>query len=133
MNLTAKDIMTRLVVTARVDLPLDDLVRTMREREISGLPVVRAGGRLVGFVAQDDVFLRASGAGAGATDRSMTAGEVMVRDVITAREDTAVQDLAALMWKHRIHRVPVCDEEGMVLGIVSSMDICRAIMEGGLG
>jgi CBS domain-containing protein len=133
MSLTAKDIMTRLVVTARADLPLDELVRTMRERELSGLPVVRPGGCLAGFVAQDDVFLRPSGADAGAAGGPVTAEEVMVREVITAREDTTVRDLAALMWKHRIHRVPVCDEERTVLGIVSSMDICRAIMEGKLG
>jgi len=133
MSLKAKDIMTRLVVTARADLPLDELVRIMRERELSGLPVVRPEGRLVGFVAQDDVFLRRSGSDRVGAAAPATTEEVMVRQVITAREETTVSELAALMCRHRIHRLPVCDGEGQVLGIVSSMDICRAITEGKLG
>jgi len=140
MTLKAKDIMTRLVVMAKVDASLEEVVRTMRERRISGVPVVDGEGKLVGIVAQDDVLYRApmhwdaaqrgTAPAAAGTGPAPTVGELMTRQVVSAREESTVQELAALMWGKRIHRIPICNDEGVLTGIVSSLDLCRALGAG---
>ena len=54
---------------------------------------------------------------------------VMTSPAISAEEDTPVTDLCRIMWNLRIHRVPIV-RRGRVTGLVSSMDVCRAILDG---
>ena len=54
---------------------------------------------------------------------------IMTSPAISAEEDTPVTDLCNVMWSLRIHRVPIL-KKGKVTGLVSSMDLCRAILEG---
>ena len=54
---------------------------------------------------------------------------IMTSPAISAEEDTPVADLCRIMWSLRIHRVPIL-RNGRVTGLVSSMDLCRAIMDG---
>lgn len=155
MTLTAKDIMTRLVVTAKISTPLEEVVRVMLDRRITGLPIVDQEGKLVGIVAQDDIIFKSRkmeghdkshsrqdieqiirGGFVTFSDRTrsaQTVESVMTRNVHSATEDTRIQELAGLMWDKRIHRVPICDSKGVLTGIVSSMDICRAVSEGRIG
>jgi len=51
---------------------------------------------------------------------------------ISAEEDTPVIELCRIMWSLRIHRVPIL-RKGKVTGLVSSMDLCRAVLEGKIG
>ena len=53
----------------------------------------------------------------------MKAKEIMTKDVITVRRDTTVRDLALLFAENRISSVPVLDEEGLLVGIVSESDL----------
>jgi len=55
----------------------------------------------------------------------MKAADVMVTDVITVKPDNEVQDVAALMLAHHISAVPVVDEKGALVGIVSEGDLLR--------
>jgi CBS domain-containing protein len=59
----------------------------------------------------------------------MPVSSVMTSPAISAEEDTPVTELCHLMWSLRIHRVPIL-KDGRVTGLVSSMDLCRAILEG---
>ena len=54
---------------------------------------------------------------------------IMTSPAISAEEDTPVTDLCRIMWSLRIHRVPIL-KKGKVTGLVSSMDLCRAVLEG---
>jgi len=54
---------------------------------------------------------------------------IMTSPAISAEEDTPVVDLCRIMWSLRIHRVPIL-RNGKVTGLVSSMDLCRAVLEG---
>lgn len=56
-------------------------------------------------------------------------GAVMTSPAISADEQTPIGDLCRIMWNLRIHRVPIL-KDGRVTGLVSSMDLCRAIIEG---
>lgn len=56
-------------------------------------------------------------------------GNIMTSPAISAEEQTPVSDLCRIMWSLRIHRVPIL-RGGKVTGLISSMDLCRAILEG---
>jgi CBS domain-containing protein len=58
----------------------------------------------------------------------MSVRSIMTSPAISAEEDTPVTDLCRIMWSLRIHRVPIL-RAGKVTGLVSSMDLCRAILE----
>jgi len=148
----ASDVMTREVATVTPETSIDNLCDLFRERRITGAPVVDEGGRLVGIVSKDDVLFRGRG---GVTELRQTpdiralfssgfvgfdqggngarrVGEIMTREVVSAPEESSVGDLCRLMWEHRIHRVPIV--RGVLLvGIVSALDVCRAVMSGSLG
>ncbi len=59
----------------------------------------------------------------------MPVSTIMTSPAISAEEDTLVIDLCRIMWSLRIHRVPIL-KRGRVTGLVSSMDLCRAVLEG---
>src|SRR5881296_79217 len=59
----------------------------------------------------------------------MPVSSIMTSPAISAEEDTPVLDLCRIMWSLRIHRVPIL-KKGKVTGLVSSMDLCRAVLEG---
>lgn len=59
----------------------------------------------------------------------MPVSTIMTSPAISAEEDTPVTDLCRIMWSLKIHRVPIL-KKGKVTGLVSSMDLCRAVLEG---
>jgi CBS domain-containing protein len=65
---------------------------------------------------------RPAGRGAGA-GRTATAGEIMTREVLTIRSTATVKELAQRLNYHRISGMPVVDEQGIVLGVVSEADL----------
>jgi predicted transcriptional regulator len=115
----------------------------MLQNRISGLPVVDGSGKLVGMVTEGDLLRRQP----GETDRPrwlqlllgsprsgeridlghpQTVADVMTTHVISVREDTPVSQIADLMRRHGIKRVPVLDH-GKVIGIVSRADLLVAM------
>jgi CBS domain-containing protein len=59
----------------------------------------------------------------------MPVSAIMTSPAISAEEETPLKDLCHVMWNLRIHRVPIV-RAGRVTGLVSSMDLCRAILDG---
>jgi CBS domain-containing protein len=59
----------------------------------------------------------------------MPVSSIMTSPAISAEEGTPVADLCRIMWSLRIHRIPIL-KQGKVTGLVSSMDLCRAILDG---
>jgi len=145
----ASDIMTRNVATVTPETRIEALCDLLRERKISGAPVVDAEGLLVGIVSKDDVLFRVRGFDSESRQTAdikqlFTSGfvgfdqggggpsivsEIMTRGVISADEDAAVDELCRLMWERRIHRVPIV-RDGVLVGIVSALDICRVFTNG---
>lgn len=152
MGICAKDIMTSEVICAVEDMTVRELAHLLRERRITGAPVLDAAGALVGVVSVSDIILHDEVFGEGPVQESnyhrqlegeedalwdglapeevgdRRVGDIMSRGVITAQQDTPIEELAGIVYSHRIHRVIILDGERLA-GIVSTMDILRAVME----
>ena len=144
--MNASDVMTREVVTIGPDATVLQAARLMLQHRISGLPVVDGEGNLVGVVSEGDFLRRREtktekhrsrwlefimGPGRIAEEYTHTHGsrvdEVMTRDVQTVDENAALEDIIALMEKHRIKRVPVMSG-AVLVGIVTRSNLMRAMV-----
>jgi CBS domain-containing protein len=125
--LKVKDIMTARVFSVFSDESALAAADSLSEQRVSGAPVRDVDGKFVGMFTTTDVVNRRVTEGYH--------GRVMVTDVMTPdvlavyTEDPAIS-AATTMAEHDIHRVLVLDEEGTVTGIVTSMDIVKALARG---
>ncbi|MGE3987374.1 CBS domain-containing protein [Pseudorhodoplanes sp.] len=143
--MNASDIMTVRVVTIAPDATVQQAAKLMLEREVSALPVVDGSNRLIGIISEGDLVRRAetgterkpswwlsfvSGADQLAHDFVKAHGtkvsDVMTTDVVVARPDSPLREVAGLLESHRIKRVPVV-EEGLVIGVVSRANLLQAL------
>jgi CBS domain-containing protein len=126
----AKDLMSTDVVTIRDDAPVSELCDAMQVAHANGLPVLNAHGELVGIVTEDDILYGTMGV-FEKNGSAVLVGEIMTSPAVCATEETDVLELSRLMWGMRIHRIPIL-LDGRVTGVVTALDIVRAVSEGGL-
>jgi CBS domain-containing protein len=112
----AREIMTRDVISILDEATVEDAARILARNRISGLPVVNAGGLLLGLVTEHDLIAK----------QGRTVSEIMSRGVITVSPDTEVEQVQHLLTNQRIRRVPVV-EDGKVVGVVSRSDLVRQL------
>lgn len=141
-----KDVMTTRVVTVTTTTPVQEVAEKLLAARVSAVPVVDAGGRLLGIVSEGDLMRRTE-TGTDAAPRSWwlrmfrsgesgardyikthgtTAGDVMSRPVVTVGPDEDIASVALLLEKKRIKRVPVATNSEL-LGIVSRADLLRGL------
>jgi CBS domain-containing protein len=144
------DIMTREVVSVRADMRVGQIARVFREHQLSGLPVIDAAGELVGIITELDMvkrharpqlpaFLPLLGAylplGTKEYKESLrritgvTAEDIMTTPVNTISPDASVEDAATVMVSNRSNPLPVVDDTGRMVGIISRTDILGVIEE----
>jgi CBS domain-containing protein len=118
-----KDLMSKEPKLATPDMNLTKIARMMAEQNVGSIPVVESTENLkvVGMVTDRDITTRA--VAEGKNPLLMTVWEVMSSPVITARQEDDVKEVAHLMQKNMIRRVPVLDDKGFVCGIVAQADI----------
>ncbi len=138
------EVMTRDVITVHPETPLEEVVRMLLDRDFRALPVVDAEGRLVGIVTNRDLVERGGlsariellGAlGGTALERELAssgareriASEVMTRDVARVSPDGSLAQAAHVMAERRIKRLPVVDQNGRLVGILSRVDMLRTM------
>jgi CBS domain-containing protein len=128
----AQDIMTTDPACVTPDTLLADAARMMKDQNVGLLPVVEGEGsdRLVGVVTDRDITIRhvAEGHGPGCPVR-----EAMTTNVTTARADDDVDRVMDLMGREQVRRIPIVDERGALVGIVSQADIALETDEGDAG
>jgi len=127
--MTAKDLMSTDVLIVKESDKVEELLDVLVGEHVHGAPVVDESGHLVGVVSQQDVFFGSIGEEGGQPPAAVR--EIMTSPAVSATEDTDVTALCRMMYKLRIHRVPIVDD-GTVIGIVSSLDVCSAIARGKL-
>ncbi len=121
----AKDIMTKVVVSAQPDMPIYDAIRTLANRNITGLPVVDADLNLVGVLSEKDVLKMLY-----ATEDSpeQTVNDFMSTNVVSFDVNSSLIDLCDCLVENKFRRVPIT-QDGKLVGIVSRSDIIRAILK----
>lgn len=141
----AKDVMTTDVVTAGPETPVTEIAKTLLERRISGLPVVDEGGAVIGIVSEGDLMRREESgterhpswwlslllgpeerAAAYVKGHGRLAKDVMTRTVVTVGEDATLDEIAGLLEKHHVKRVPVV-REGRLVGVVSRANLLHGL------
>lgn len=141
----AKDVMTTAVLTALPGTDVREIARMLLEHRISALPIVDEQGKLRGIVSEGDLINRPesetehgrpwwlrliAAPDEQARDFLRTHGtraeDVMTADVIAVSEDTPLADIAALLERDRIKRVPVL-RDGRVVGIVSRANLLQGL------
>jgi CBS domain-containing protein len=97
-----------------------EAVQKMNQHKLGAL-VVMEGSQIVGIITERDVMLRI--VGEERNSRRTTVGEVMTGKVICCNPHTDLDEISALMQQKRIRHVPICDEDGVLHGMVSIGDV----------
>lgn len=139
----ARDVMTRKVVTTTPQTTIAALTLLLLEKRVGAVPVVGAGGEVLGVVSEADLVPRLRGPArtkwwlrllTGAEDpvrefvrtHSTSVADVMSRPAVTVTEDTPIEEIARILEARQIKRVLVV-EAGRLVGIVSRRDLIRAL------
>jgi CBS domain-containing protein len=140
---TVRDVMTKLVVVAPLDAGYTDLVRLMHDYRISSIPIVGDDGAIAGVVSEADLLRKGDpqlfewhlieGPHRRAERRkatARTARDLTTTPPITVGPSVATTEAAHLMRERNLKHLPVVDERGKVLGIVSRVDLLSVFMRG---
>lgn len=143
--MNASDIMTKTVVTGRPDMTVKKAAELMSQHRVSAVPVLNDEGRLVGIVSEGDLMRRVEGAQhqtrswwlslfsenetnarSFVKEHSQLLKDIMTTQVTTTAPDTPVGQIARLLEKEHIKRVPVV-ADGKLVGIVSRANLLQAL------
>lgn len=137
------DLMTTTVITVGPESALKDAAAILAKSRVSGLPVVDARGAVIGVLSEGDIVYRESG---GAADEhrfgsrrvpsvqvdsklaSTTVGGLMSSPAVTIAPRCPVTEAAQTMIGKRVNRLPVVDDAGQLVGIVTRSDLLRAFV-----
>lgn len=141
----ATDVMTTKVVTAQPDTKVQAIVNLLLKYRISAVPVVDADNHIVGIVSEGDlmrrtendterrpswwleaIFSKQKDAGDYIKSHGRKAENVMTRNVVTITEETPLHEIARLLEKHKIKRVPVT-HNGELVGIISRANLLQGL------
>jgi CBS domain-containing protein len=145
MNATVKDVMTTYVVAVGKGASFKDIAARLSRFRVSAFPVVEQDGTVIGVVSETDLLAKhaldlarealAEGHGAPAAmsagskrqepDQAdgLTAGDLMTHPAVTITPEESVEHAARLMYNCRVKRLPVVDDTGYLVGIISRTDV----------
>jgi CBS domain-containing protein len=141
-QIKVRDIMTPDPRRVARNTPVNEVVAILLPAVFSGLPVVDRAGRPVGIITQGDLIyrgqmpLRLGLLAASENHRrdqalaalaAKTAGDVMTQPAVIIPHDRPVTEGVDLMVKNKIKRLPVTNEEGLLVGMLSRLDVFQTI------
>jgi CBS domain-containing protein len=156
-KLKASDVMKTPVVTLDEEVLLPEAARILSDEHIGGAPVVDHRGEPLGVVSLFDIARELAGLGRPAEELGgfyrqgklsfaepeegeigtapqpegeATVGDIMAPGVIGVPAHATLGEVARLLWERQIHRVFVLDEAGGLLGVISTMDLLRVLVDG---
>ncbi len=139
----ARDVMTQDVIFVNHDSPLEEVASVMAAHSITGIPVIDHKEKVVGVISEKDFLFHMGGKDTSSfmglvsnclsnkgciaiSMRQQKADEIMTSPAITVPENLPVSDIADILTKKNINRVPVTDQNGKLLGIVARADIVQS-------
>lgn len=146
--MTARDIMTKEVVTVTIETSLKELAKIFVETRHSNIPVLDQAGQLVGVISETDLieqqkplhiptvmalfegvfYLNSEKRFKEEVGRvtATTVGELYQKDPVTCAPEATIREMAGLMSKHKVHLLPVL-EAGQMIGVVARLDMIRVM------
>jgi CBS domain-containing protein len=142
----ARDVMVSPVITVDANATVREVAQLLLDRRISAVPVVDADNKILGIVTEGDLIHRAeagterpyswwlrllTGDAQLATDyvksHAVKVDDIMTRDVVTAAPETPLHEIAMRLEDNQIKRVPIVNQLGQLVGIVSRANLLQAI------
>ena len=136
---TVKDVMSTLPVWVSETASFREIAARLRECRVSAFPVLDAHGKVTGVVSEADLLIKEAGpdepnvvwgllAGivhhaARAKAGGVTAADLMTSPAVTIGPDETVEHAARLMHDRKVKRLPVVDQAGRLVGIISRSDV----------
>ena len=114
-----KDYMTQNVISVSPDTSVDHIIDLMKESHHNSYPVVE-NDKLVGMVTAFDIVAKKAG---------NTVDSIMTTKLVVANENLSINDASRVMFRRGISRMPVVDEEGKLVGIITNTDMVRSHIE----
>ena len=124
------DIMTKDLVYSHPTDTVDDVAKLMKKEDIGPVLIVDKGDqgkRLVGIVTDRDLAIKV--VGEGRDPKKTKVADVMTTKVVTCRADDDVQNAMKAMAQYQLRRIPVVDEYGILVGIISQADVATRMDE----
>ena len=141
-QILVRDVMTKNVIKIREDADFNEVATLLSEHRISGPPVVDGQDRVMGMITEADVLAMAGmkkghvfkdiithilGEPLSGQKESKRLRDVMTSPAITTGPESDIREIALTLDEKRIKRLPVVDEQGRLIGVISRADIVRAI------
>jgi CBS domain-containing protein len=122
MHQTIRDAMTPNPTTVGPSTTAREAAQKMKSEDVGSLPIVE-GDRLVGVVTDRDLAIRVL-----AEDKSAetAVSEIASKDVVTIDPQQGLEEAARLMAEHQVRRLPVCEENGRLVGVVAQADVAQS-------
>jgi CBS domain-containing protein len=147
MPTTVADLMTRSPVVVKPQTSLKEVIKILADRNIGGLPVVDESNKVVGVISESDLMWQETGVtpppyivfldsiifleSPARYEQELhkafgqTVEDVMTREAVTTTPDKSLREAAQLMHDRRVRRLPVVDNSGRLVGILTRSDIIR--------
>ncbi len=148
-KLLAKNIMVKKVITIKKEASIEKLSELLLKNKISGVPVVDDDGKMVGIATEGDLIIRDSDLHFPRYFKLLDSiiyleslnkfksnlkkylgtkvEDVMTAKVRTVRENTPVSEVANIMIRNNVNRVPVLNRKGDLVGIITRADIVKSM------
>jgi CBS domain-containing protein len=148
--LTARDIMTRDIITVTEESTIKELARILTSNHISGVPVINDSGKLVGVVTESDLIFQTKKVHIPTVitildsvfylenpdkmgDEMKKMAGTKVKDIltsspITVTEETPLDEIATIMSEKNFHTLPVVNKDTLV-GVIGKKDIIRTLID----
>src|SRR6185312_6724620 len=118
-----RDIMTTDPRTVMPDTSVREAAEVMRAEDVGIVPVIDSSRKLIGVVTDRDIAIRCIADG---KDGSCRVADVMSGEsLVTCKSDDSIDDITDAMRSEKVRRIPIVDERGSLVGIVSQADVLR--------
>jgi len=122
MHHTIRDAMTAKPTTIEPTTSATEAARIMKSQDVGSLPIVE-NDRLVGVVTDRDLAIRLLAEGKSG---DTAVGEIASKDVVTVDPQQTLEEATRLMAEHQLRRLPVCEEDGKLVGILAQADVAQS-------
>jgi CBS domain-containing protein len=122
MATSVSDVMTSNPKTVDASSSVVEAAKLMRDEDTGIIPIVD-GDRLAGTITDRDLAVRV--VAEGRDPQTTTVAEVASRDLVTVDPQQDLDEALRLMARHQVRRLPVVEEDGKLVGILSQADVAR--------